>query len=127
MLKLSVTALACVDPFAPTAKAIAVTGDRIREREPSVPQRKPVLLSNRVAEFVQRKIWSRGNGCPKSSWGVTPKPRWSCQNGVTEGLMKVLSAKVRRHRSRALTNVSGSHTKRDPTARKAYADFVSWA
>src|SRR3990172_8361132 len=91
ILNLSATALGRVDPFAPTVKAIAVAGGRIRERETSVPHRKPGLFSNTVAEFAHRKTCLLANVCPKSSWGVTPKPRWSCQNGVTEGLMKVVS------------------------------------
>jgi hypothetical protein len=45
-----------VDPVAPTAKAIAVTRDRIRERETSDPHRKPDLFLYRVAEFDHRKI-----------------------------------------------------------------------
>src|SRR5512140_683633 len=109
------------------AKAIAVTGDRILERETCVPHRNPGRFLYTVAEFAHKKIYWRANGCSNSSWGVTPKPRWSCQNVVTEGLMKVLSTRERRVRNRALTNVSGSHTKRDPAARKVYPVFVSWA
>jgi hypothetical protein len=116
-----------VAPLAPTAKATAVTGDRIRERETCVPHRKPDRFLYTVAEFAHTKIYRCANGCPNSSWGVTPKPIWSCQNAVTEGLMKVLSTRERRVRNRVLTNVSGGHTKRDPAARKAYPVFVSWA
>jgi hypothetical protein len=44
MSNLSATALGRVDPVAPTAKAIALRDDRIRERETSDPHRKPDLF-----------------------------------------------------------------------------------